>query len=198
MMSVWTCSARWNRVAIPCGLDPSGALSAAAGMPDEAENPTVTGVEGREACGALVNSAASGEETNVPGNTTAARGPDMEKLAALNGEVVTIAVDPGRARVVACTSDCDAAVLEAGGPSEASTSLVRSALESVKANWSPDLDAAFIAGRLYLTFGSFELKGGGHSALLAVDLDAGTTAEIYRDTDGFFTGRVSPPVGVDD
>ena len=70
MMSVWTCSARWNRVAIPCGLDPSEALSATVGMPDEAENLTVTGVEGRDACGALVNSAASGEGTNVPENIT--------------------------------------------------------------------------------------------------------------------------------
>src|SRR3954451_15605576 len=70
MMLVWTCSARWNRVAIPCGLDPSGALSATAGRPDEAENLTVTGVEGREECGPLVNSAASGEGTNVPENIT--------------------------------------------------------------------------------------------------------------------------------
>ena len=122
----------------------------------------------------------------------------MEKLAALNGEVVTIAVDPARGRVVACTSDCNAAVLEHDEPSEDSASLVRSALEGMKADWSPDLHAAFIAGRLYLTFGSFELKGGGHSALLVVDLDAGTTAEVHRDADGFYTGRVSPPVGVDD
>src|SRR5262249_34054030 len=131
-------------------------------------------------------------------SSTAARGPDMEKLAALNGEVVTIAVDPARGRVVACTSDCNAAVLEHDEPSEDSASLVRSALEGMKADWSPDLHAAFIAGRLYLTFGSFELKGGGHSALLVVDLDAGTTAEVHRDADGFYTGRVSPPVGVDD
>jgi len=122
----------------------------------------------------------------------------MEKLAALNGEVVTIAVDPARGRVVACTSDCNAAVIEHDEPGEDSASLVRSALESMKADWSPDLHAAFIAGRLYLTFGSFELKGGGHSALLVVDLDAGTTAEVHRDADGFYTGRVSPPVGVDD
>src|SRR5262249_28613610 len=47
-------------------------------------------------------------------SSTAARGPDMEKLAALSGEVVTIAVDPARGRVVSCTSDCDAAVLEHG------------------------------------------------------------------------------------
>ena len=78
----------------------------------------------------------------------------MEKLAAQNGEVVMIAVDPARGRVVACTSDCDAAVLEHGGPGEASSALVRSALESMKADWSPDLHAAFIAGRLYLSFGS--------------------------------------------
>ena len=65
----------------------------------------------------------------------------METLAALNGEVLTIAVDPARGRVVACTSDCDAAVLEHGGPGEASSALVRSALESMKASWSPDLHA---------------------------------------------------------
>ena len=70
MMSVWTWSARWNRVAIPCGLDPSGALSATVGMPPDAENRTVTGVEGREACGALVSLAASGEGVNVPENIT--------------------------------------------------------------------------------------------------------------------------------
>ena len=70
----------------------------------------------------------------------------MEKLAALNGEVVTIAVDLARGRVVACTSDCNAAVLEHDEPSEDSASLVRSALEGMKADWSPDLHAAFIAG----------------------------------------------------
>ena len=73
----------------------------------------------------------------------------MEKLAALNGEVVTIAVDHGRGRVVACTSDCDAAGLEHGGPGEASASQGRSALESMTAGWSPALHAAVIAGRLY-------------------------------------------------
>jgi hypothetical protein len=70
MMSVWTWSARWNRVAIPCGLDPSEALSATVGIPPEAENRTVTGVEGREACGALVSVVASGDGVNVPENIT--------------------------------------------------------------------------------------------------------------------------------
>lgn len=74
----------------------------------------------------------------------------MEKLAALNGEEVMIAVDFGRGRVVACTSDCDAAVPEPGEPGGASASLVQSALESMKASWSSDLHAAFIAGRPYL------------------------------------------------
>ena len=67
MMSVWTWSARWNRVAIPCGLDPSGALSATVGMPAEAENRTVTGVEGREACGALVSFGRVGRGGERPG-----------------------------------------------------------------------------------------------------------------------------------
>src|SRR5262249_40041773 len=49
MMSVWTWSPRWNRTAIPWGLDASGLLSAAVGTPDVSENRTVTGVEGRMA-----------------------------------------------------------------------------------------------------------------------------------------------------
>ena len=39
-------------------------------MPPDAENRTVTGVDGREACAALVSLAASGEGVNVPENIT--------------------------------------------------------------------------------------------------------------------------------
>ena len=66
MMSVWTCSARWNRTAMPCGLAPIGSLSATLGIPADSENRTVTGVDGRAACGARVSFAASGEGVNVP------------------------------------------------------------------------------------------------------------------------------------
>src|SRR5262249_1074995 len=66
MISVWTCSARWNRTAIACGLDPFGSLSGTVGMPDGVENRTVIGVDGRAAWGARVKSAAPGAGTNVP------------------------------------------------------------------------------------------------------------------------------------
>ena len=55
---------------MPCGLAPVGLLSATPGMPADAENRTVTGVEGRAACGARVSFAASSEGVNVPEHIT--------------------------------------------------------------------------------------------------------------------------------
>jgi hypothetical protein len=51
---------------MPCGLAPLGSLSATLGMPADAENRTVIGVDGRAACGARVSCAASREGVNVP------------------------------------------------------------------------------------------------------------------------------------
>ena len=65
-MSVWTWSARWKRTAIPCGLATCGSLSGAVGTPAASENRTVTGVDGRLACGARVKPAAAGPGVNVP------------------------------------------------------------------------------------------------------------------------------------
>src|SRR6516162_6683046 len=56
---------------MPCGLAPIGSLSAAVGIPADSENRTVTGVDGRAACGARVRFAASGEGVNVPEYITA-------------------------------------------------------------------------------------------------------------------------------
>ena len=66
MMSVCACSPRWKRMAIPRGPDRAGSLSGMVGRPVESENRTVTGVDGRFACGARVSFAASGDGVNVP------------------------------------------------------------------------------------------------------------------------------------
>jgi hypothetical protein len=65
-MSVWTCSPRWNRTAIPCGPEALGSLSAAVGTRALNENRTVTGVAGRIAWGARVRSAAPGAGVKLP------------------------------------------------------------------------------------------------------------------------------------
>ncbi len=70
----------------------------------------------------------------------------MTKLADLKGEVVTIALDPGRGLAVACTSFGDAAAISAEGPDEALTGLVRSALEGLGAGPPPDIRAALAWG----------------------------------------------------
>jgi len=51
---------------MPRGLARSGSLSATFGRPAESEYRTVTRVDGRFACGARVNPAASGDGVNVP------------------------------------------------------------------------------------------------------------------------------------
>src|SRR5262249_62116060 len=55
-----------KRTAIGWGLDWCGSLSGTVGMPDDMENRTVIGVDGRAAWGARVRSAAPGAGTNVP------------------------------------------------------------------------------------------------------------------------------------
>lgn len=122
----------------------------------------------------------------------------METLAQLSGEVVTIGVDPTRGRAAACTSALDAAVLDDGGLHRGGSALVRSALEGYKGSWSSDVGAAFVGGRLYLNVGAYELPGGGTTAILALDLNAGTVQEIARERAGFYRGRACPPVGVAD
>src|SRR6516165_3672378 len=47
MMSEWTCSAKWKRTAMPCGLAPMGSVSATHGVPADNENRTAIGVDGR-------------------------------------------------------------------------------------------------------------------------------------------------------
>ena len=64
-MSVWTCSARLKRIARPRGLA-SAALSGIIGRPVELEKRAVTGVDGRETCGALVRDKASGAAVKEP------------------------------------------------------------------------------------------------------------------------------------
>src|ERR1700739_3752217 len=64
-ISVCTCSARLNRMAIPRGLA-SGELSGMVGIPVELENRTVTGVDARVMCGALVSFVAPVDGLNVP------------------------------------------------------------------------------------------------------------------------------------
>jgi hypothetical protein len=66
-MSVCTCSPRRKRIASPRGFV-FGSLSGRSGMPVEFENRTVTGVDARVTCGALVSEAAPLAGVNVPVN----------------------------------------------------------------------------------------------------------------------------------
>src|SRR5512133_2446837 len=66
-MSVCTCSARLNRIAMPRG-SAFGSLSGISGTPVESENLTVTGVEACTACRARVSDAAALNGINVPVN----------------------------------------------------------------------------------------------------------------------------------
>ncbi len=53
-------------MAMPRGPDRAGSLSGMVGTPVASEYRTVTGVDGRLACGARVSFAASGEGRNTP------------------------------------------------------------------------------------------------------------------------------------
>src|SRR6266513_1216513 len=66
-MSVCTCSARLNRIAMPRG-SAFGSLSGISGTPVPSENLTVTGVEPCTACCARVSDAAALDGVNVPVN----------------------------------------------------------------------------------------------------------------------------------
>lgn len=68
-MSVCTCSASWNRIARPQGFA-LGSLSGKSGIPVELEKRTITGVDGRVMCGALLRDSASGSGVKVPVSKT--------------------------------------------------------------------------------------------------------------------------------
>ena len=67
-MSVSLPSGRWYLIDMPCGLA-AGAPSGRSGMPVEAENRTVIGIEAPLKIAALLSDAAAGAALNVPSVT---------------------------------------------------------------------------------------------------------------------------------